>query len=106
MSFNLVPGDLTPMPVTLRSNGVEVAVDGAAVVEFFWRKPDGTEVTVALTSVNRLLGQFQRDWVAGDTDLVGTHYGRVRVTEGGVPKTYPDDGSRIIWFVNPIYPAV
>ncbi len=101
MSFDIGVGDLTPLPITIQTNGEIVVVDIAADVQLRWQKPDGSVEMVTLTNVNRALGQFRRDFVAGDTDQVGTHYAHVIVTEGGIPKTYPSDGSRIIWFVNP-----
>lgn len=102
MSFELVKGNLAPaMPLTITSDGSAVDLSGADTVELSWIKPDGTETLTTLTPVNAALGQFRMDWTDGDTDQVGPHLGLVIVTTSSVPQTYPSDGTKIIWWVNP-----
>lgn len=102
MSFDLVRGDLNPsMPLDIVVAGTAWDLSGADTVEMHWTDPNGVEYTRALTVVNALLGQFQLDWIAGDTDVVGPYQGQVVATTSGAPKTFPSDGSKVIWFVNP-----
>lgn len=90
------------MPITLKANGQAIAVPVDSVVTLRWTKPDGTTSTVSLAVVDRPSGRFVRNWIAGDTDQVGAHFGQVVVTSaGGLPVTYPDDGSQMIWTVFP-----
>jgi hypothetical protein len=103
MSYSVIRGDLTPdMPLTLTTNDTPDDLTAASSIELRWLKPDGTLTTVTLTAVDLATGQVKRVWVTGDTDLVGTHYGQVVVTiPTSLPKTYPNDGSEIIWNVYP-----
>lgn len=102
MSFDIVKGDLGPfMPVTITVDGVAIDTSTADTVELKWAKPDGTLVTSTLTPVNPAVGAYNMVWDSGNTDQIGPHLGQVVVTEAGVPKTYPSDGSYVIWFVNP-----
>lgn len=110
MSFSLVKGDLDPdmeIDVTAYnpSTGTYTAavLTGAIAIDMRWKKPDKTVSTVPLTAIDLTTGRVKRIWVAGDTDQVGTHYAQVVVTApSGEIRTYPNDGSRIIWNVYPI----
>lgn len=109
MSYSLIVGDLEPdMFLTAAVSDVAQDLSDAVSVELLWRKPDGTESTVALTPVNAATGQYRRVWAAGDTDMAGVHRGRIVVTWDGPSdltsaddevQTFPNDGSWIIWYV-------
>ena len=95
-------GDLNPMSISLvTSAGAAVDITTADTVEFRWVKPDGTLYSTAPTIVTAATGSIRIDWASDDTDQVGPHLGEVIVTTDGVPTTYPNDGSKIIWWVNP-----
>lgn len=76
-------------------------LSGATTVELHWVKPDGTLIVDTLNPVDASLGEFEMIWSAGDTDQEGAHFAHVVVTTAGVPETYPSDGTKIIWWVNP-----
>ena len=101
MSYSLLVGDLEPdMRIDVLAGTVAADLTGAIDVSMHWKKPDGTEVDVALTAVSLASGQLKRVWAAGDTDIPGTHYGRVAVTmASGEVQSFPNDGSWIIWHV-------
>lgn len=101
--FSLVAGDLEPdMPLTATMNDVAEALTGALAIEMRWRKPDGTLALVDLTAVDLATGQVKRVWDAGDSDMVGTHLGRIVVTRStGEIQTFPNDGSWFAWTVVP-----
>lgn len=102
MSYEIVRGDLGPdMPIAITENGVAVNCSGASSVELHWVKPDGTEVTDTLTAVDATAGSYKMVWASGDTDQTGACLGQVVVTTAGIPKTYPSDGTLMIWWVNP-----
>ncbi len=102
MSFDLVRGNTSPpMPITVSVSGAGVDVSGADSVQLQWAKPDGTVMLTNLTPIDPTEGEYQMDWSAGDTDVIGPHIGEVVVTTGGIVETYPADGSKIIWWVNP-----
>lgn len=102
MSYDIVRGDLGPaMPVTVTENGTALDCSGADSVQLRWYKPDGTTVLTGLTEVDASVGSFIREWSAGDTDLIGPHHGEIVVTTAGVVQTYPSDGFKLIWWVNP-----
>lgn len=110
MSYSLVQGDLDPdMEIDVTAydatlgDYVAATLTGALSIDLRWKKPDSTVSTVSLTAIDLPTGKVKRVWVAGDTDVVGTHYGQVVVTmAGGEIKTFPNDGSRIIWNVYPV----
>lgn len=102
MSYSLVRGDLDPdMFIDLDMNDVAESLGGALAIELEWTRPDGTEVTVDLEVVDAAAGQVKRVWEDGDTEIVGTHTGRVVVTRSnGDRQHFPSDGSRFSWTVN------
>lgn len=107
MSFNLVEGDLNPdMEVdAIDSDGDAADLSAAADVSLYWLKPDGTASTVTLVAISLATGRLKRVWEAGDSDQVGVHQGRIVVTDGaGETSTYPNDGSWLYWWVNPLDP--
>lgn len=99
--FELVKGDLEPdMPMIVTVDGTAQDLTAAVSLSLHWMKPDGTVVDVALTAVNLVLGQVKRVWVAGDTDVVGYHRGRIVATwPSGDTQTFPNDGSWVLWAV-------
>lgn len=96
MSFEIVRGDNTPMDVDLTAD-----TSSADSVQLRWAKPDGTTYLTNLTEVDASAGEYQMEWGPDDTDTVGPHVGEVIVTTGSLVETYPADGSKIIWWVNP-----
>lgn len=102
MSYEIVKGDTGPaMPVTLTVSGTAIDVSGADTVVMRWAKPDGTVTESTLTVLDASVGSFQMEWSTGDTDQIGAHIGEVVVTTGSEIETFPNDGTKIIWFVNP-----
>jgi hypothetical protein len=99
MSYFIVQGNLDPpLELTLLANGQPF--DGSLhVVQLRWTKPDGTTSTVTLDPVDATLGQYQRTWVAGDTDLPGIHRARVIATKAGRPRHFPSDATFVAWRV-------
>lgn len=99
--FELIQGDLEPdMDLTVTVNGVAQDLTSATTIELHWVKPDGTVADVTLTPVELLTGQIKYVWLAGDTDVVGYHRGRVVVTwTSGDVQTFPNDGSWHLWAV-------
>jgi hypothetical protein len=101
--FAIVQGDLVPqLLLTCTVNGLAEDLSGdfaSAVLE--WTKPGGTIVEVALATVDLTQGSFSYTWQAGDTDIVGTHLGRVRVTHvsGAKVQHFPSNGTRFSWVV-------
>ncbi len=97
MSFNLVVGDTVP------AMDIDVGKDTstAGSVQLRWVKPDGSEFLSNLTVVDAAEGTYLMEWAAGDTDLIGPYFGDVVITTGSDIETYPADGSKIIWWVNP-----
>src|SRR5690348_3899521 len=102
MSFELVRGDLAPsMPVTITVNNVPLDTSSADTVIMRWVKPDGTVYETNLTPVDPAAGEYEMDWGPDDTDTIGPHVGEVVVTTAGIPQTFPSDGQKIYWWVNP-----
>lgn len=101
MSYSLVAGDLgQDMLITLVVPAALAALPTAGSVQLFWTKPDGTTSRVSLTIVDptATIEQLKRVWASGDTDQIGTHYGKVEVTDSnGKLITDPNDGSDLIW---------
>lgn len=100
MSYSIVRGDLTPMPVNITVDDAAVDVSGANTVQLRWQKPDGTITMKTLTEVDALTGSFIMNWTAGDTDDIGVHQGQVVVTTGALIETFPSEGV-LYWWVNP-----
>lgn len=102
MSFDLVRGDLSPpMPVIITVDGTAYDTSGADTVQLRWVKPDGTVMLTNLTPVDATAGEYEMQWSGTDTDLIGPYVGEIVVTTGGQQETFPSDGTKVIWFVNP-----
>jgi hypothetical protein len=102
MSYDIVTGDTAPpLPVAVTENDIAIDTSLADSVEFRWAKPDGTVTVSTLTPVNEVIGEYEMVWTTGDTDQPGAHFGQIVVTTGTEVKTYPSDGSQIIWWVHP-----
>ena len=99
--FEMIEGDLEPdMPLTVTVEGTAQDLTAATTIELYWVKPDGTMDTVELTEVDYELGQVKRVWEAGDSDVVGYHKARIKVTwSTGEVQHYPNDGSWVWWSV-------
>lgn len=97
MSFDIVRGNTQP-PMDVDISG---DATGADSVQLRWAKPDGTTYLSTLTAVTPAEGLYKMEWGPDDTDQIGPHIGEVVVTVGGEETTYPADGSKIIWWVNP-----
>lgn len=97
MSYEVVRGDTSPpMDIDLGED-----TSGADSVQLRWAKPDGTVMLSNLTAVDATEGLYQMEWGPDDTDTIGPHIGEVIVTAGGDIETYPPDGSKLYWWVNP-----
>lgn len=104
MSYDIVRGDLEPpFDIAITNNGsAKNLTEVGLTFAMRWQKPDGTVSVVNLGAFNLALGQLRRNWVAGDTDQAGVHFGQVLITDsGGNVETFPSDGSSLIWWVNP-----
>lgn len=101
--YTIVKGDLAPDMLITVSSSAEPGgsnITGALAIELDWLKPDGTRSSIALATVDLSTGQVRRQWQTGDTDVPGTHQGRVVVTRGdGRQQTFPSDGSALRWVV-------
>lgn len=109
MSFDMNAGDLEPdMLIHLTVNGLPENVNDQTAMTMVWTRPDGTEDVLAVIpvvggdgSVTKVLHQ----WLAGETDMVGVHRGKVVVTRGGGgQQTFPSDASHVRWQVHPRQP--
>lgn len=102
MTFETVLGDLKPMGYTIAMAGV-LPLLVTDVVTLRYTTPDGVTKEKAVTVVDVGTGEVQADWIAGDLPSVGPYIGLTTVTRVGdasFPRTYPDDGSKIIWWVH------
>lgn len=97
--FSLGEGDTAPDLDIEIDDGANLT--GATSINLEVTRPDGTEVILALTSVDLVNGLVKREWSAGDTDIPGVHSAIVRLVLGGDPQTFPADGSRLQWVVMP-----
>ncbi len=108
MAFRIIKGDLEPdLLLDLAVNGALEDINDATDPVMIWWKPDDTTDEVDLTVVDADAGRVRYTWVDGDTDLVGMHRGRVRLTRGnGEDQTFPSDGSWFRWRVYSDEPPV
>jgi len=99
MAYSLIVGDLEPdMELQATENSVPKNLTTATAINMRWKKPDGTVSLVALTAVALATGTVKRVWALGDTDQVGTHYGRIVVIHANSElQTFPSDGSWFVW---------
>lgn len=106
--MHIVQGDLQKsLELTLTLKGVAFPLIGGDVISLRWTRarPElgGTPAVVTPTVVNPpgTDGKINHDFVAGQTAVAGTYYGRVTVTRASKPITFPDDGTYFLWFVSP-----
>lgn len=101
--YNIVQFDLEPdMVLNVLMNAAPQPLGAATSIQMRWWKPDGTISLVSLTSVDLVNGVVKRVWLAGDTDQIGEHFGRVFVTWANAEtETFPNDGTRFQWRVRP-----
>jgi hypothetical protein len=106
MSFSIGQGDLAPdLVLQLTENGSPKDLTAYTGFTMHWRKPDGSLVAVTLSVLDAATGKVTRSWVAGDTDLAGTHRATVTATRsGGLPQTFPSQGSPAYWIVSAALP--
>lgn len=113
MSYSLVLGDSGPsMPVYLSATG-GASLDAAYAAPFVlnagtdtatlhYVDPAGVTHVVALAITNAAQGTCQYSWQSGDLPAVGVYRGQAKVARSGdstFPRTFPDDGSNLIWNV-------
>lgn len=100
MSWNCIQGDtLETMPLQLIRNDVPYPLEEGDAIVLHYIDPDGTTFEKALTLIDAPTGQLEAVWLAGETDVVGAYLGQIKVTRLGDDVTFPDDGSRVIWWV-------
>ena len=105
MAYSLVVGSLEPeMKLSVSEADGPADLTDATAIELQWLRPDGTVALVPLIGVDLANGIVKRVWSAGDTDIAGTHQGRVIVTPADLrQRTYPRDGTSFLWV---FYPAL
>jgi hypothetical protein len=104
MSYEIVLGSLGPVfPLTLTENDGTFTLDALNdTVLLRYTDPDDTVHEVTMTITTASAGEVEYTWVAGDLPTVGAYKGQVTVTRTGdatFPRTFPSDGSNIIWTV-------
>lgn len=96
-------GDFGPtMPFTLTSSGLPFVLLAGDVVVLRYYDPVGGLHTVPLTVVDPTMGTCSYTWVTQDLPAVGFYRGQinvVRTTDSSFPRSWPDDGTTIIWGV-------
>lgn len=103
MGFNIILGDLKPMTGQLTASGAAFPlVELTDTLVMTYTTPEGTTKTKALTITDAALGKWTANWVDGDLPEVGHYVGQITVTRSGdasFPRSFPDDGSMILWWV-------
>ena len=104
--MNIVQGDLLKALETQLTLGESPfpLVGGDVLVLRYWRdRPErgGSPTEVTPVVVDGPTGQIKYEFVAGQTDVTGTYYGRVTVTRSSEPITFPDDGTYFQWTIHP-----
>ena len=96
MSFYIKQNDTVPSLRAALENGSGTAVDlTGATCQFHMRGIGATSVTVDATAqiVNEATGIVQYNWVADDTDTVGSYQAEFEVTySDGTIETFPNNG--------------
>lgn len=105
MGYSLILGDLgPPLPIQLTDDGAPFVLQAGDVVVLRYLDPGCVEHEVPLVVLVAATGSCQAEWSAGDLPLTGYYRGLVvveRSSDPTFPRSFPDDGSRVIWPVNP-----
>lgn len=106
MSFNYILNDLGPdLVMELTSDGNTFVLNaGTDTAVLRYKTPDGDTLEVPLEITNAATGEVTRSWEIDDMPSVGAYQGQVEITRTGdatFPRTFPNDGTKIIWWVNP-----
>ena len=99
MAFSIKQNDTSPaLQATLKDAALAPINLTGATVRFHMKSVDGTvKIDTAMTVTNALGGVVQYDWVAGDTDTVGTYYVEFEVTYSDASvETFPNNGNRVV----------
>lgn len=88
------------MPLQLTRNDADYPLEEGDVIVLRYTDPDGDTFEKTLDVVDAPTGQLEAVWEAGETDVVGAYVGQVKLTRLGDDVTFPDDGSKVIWWVN------
>jgi hypothetical protein len=99
MAFTIKQNDTSPsLEATLKdANLTAISLVGASV-KFHMKSFDGVvKINQAMTITDASNGVIQYDWVAGDTDTVGTYYVEFQVTYSNSSiETFPNSGSLVV----------
>lgn len=104
MAYEIVIGSAEPMPGQLVIGGSPLPLELTDTLTLLYRMPDGVEAEKVLTIADASQGTWLAEWVAGDLPVTGGYTGKIRLTrpaDSTYPRFFPDDGSRIIWWVYP-----
>lgn len=102
MSWNCVQGDtLETMPLQITRDDEAYALEEGDTIVLRYTDPDGDTFDKTLDIVDAPTGQLEAVWVDGETDVTGGYIGQIKLTRLGDVVTFPDDGAKIIWWVNP-----
>lgn len=103
--MNIVKGNLfKPLELQLTLAGAPFVINvGTDTMKLRWTVGHagvGTVTEVVPTVVTAATGDIKHDFAAGQTDVVGVHYGQVTLTRAGKDLTFPDDGTQFVWNVH------
>lgn len=111
MAFEIPENDLLPRwEVRLRdkfdTTKDPVDLTAASSAQFRMRLKGGATKVAATANItgDPTDGLVYYNWVAGDTDTVGTYEVKVVLTIGGKPKTYPNSGYWTVTVTDQIEP--
>jgi hypothetical protein len=106
MSFNYTLNDLGPdLVLELTSDDDSFVLNAStdtAVLRY--KTPEGDTLEVSLVISSAATGEVTRRWEDGDLPVAGAYVGQVEISRGTdatFPRTFPNDGTKIIWWVNP-----
>lgn len=105
MSYDIVLNDTGPqMVINITADGSAFVLNaGTDTAVLRYITPAGDTEEVSLTISNAAIGELTRAWQSGDLPVVGAYKGQVQVTRSGdttFPRTFPNNGSRLIWWVH------
>jgi hypothetical protein len=102
MAFTVKQNDTSPsMQATLKNPDLSPVVLTGASVQLHMKPLGGViKIDAAMFIVDDANGLVQYDWVAGDTDTVGTYYVEFQVTfvDGSI-ETFPNNGNAAVTVV-------